>query len=101
MEKAYYTPMIQITKQEAIADAGATGNFLVPGTPVHNVQPDSKPISINLLDRYKLRSTHTCNLYILGIPEKAKRAHIVPGLYHASLISTSVLCDAGCKVQYD
>ena len=28
-------------------------------------------------------------------------AHIVPGLAHASLISTRNFCDAGCKVMFD
>ena len=28
-------------------------------------------------------------------------AHIAPGLSHSSLISTKVLCDAGCKVFFD
>ena len=65
------------------------------------LQPARKPISINIPDGYKLRPTHTFNLEISDIPEKAKRSHIVPGLAHASLISTSVLYNTRCKVQYD
>ena len=59
---AYYTPIIKITKQEAMADAGATRHFFLPVTPVNNVQPEIKPITINIPDKSKLRSTHTYNL---------------------------------------
>ena len=55
MKTAYSTSIIKITKQEAIADAGAIVNFILPVTPVKNVRPVSKPISINLPDGYKLR----------------------------------------------
>ena len=64
------------------------------------MQPSIITISDNLPERYKLRSTHTCNIDIDGISETEKLAHIVPGLAHASLISISVLCDVVCKVQY-
>ena len=91
METSYSTSIIQIIKQEAIADTGATGYSLLPGTPVKNMQPSSKPISINIPDGSKLRSTHTGNLDTEGILEKANRAHIVPGLSHKFLTSISVL----------
>ena len=68
---------MNITNKEAIADAGATEYFVLPGTP------------------------HTCDLYIEDIPEQAKPVHIVPGLSHASLISISVLYDTVFKVHYD
>ena len=75
--------------------------MFLPGTPVKNFQPEIKPISINLPDGSKIRSTHTWDLYIDGIPDKSNLAHIVPGLSHSSLISISVLCGAGCKLKYD
>ena len=68
---------------------------------VNTLKPVIKPTSIKPPDRSKLRSTHTCNPHIKGTTETAKIAHIFPGIAHASLISISVLCDAGCKVQYD
>ena len=98
METAYSASVIQIPKQEAISDTGATENFVLPGTPVKNVQPARKPISVNIPDGSKIRSTHICNLDIAGIQEKEKHAHIFPGLAHASLIQIIILCDAGCKV---
>ena len=71
----------KITNKEAIADAGATGHFVLPGTPVKN-QPEIKPILINIQDGYKLGSTHPCNLDIEGISDTSKLLHIVPGLAH-------------------
>ena len=62
METEYYTSIIQITKHEAIADAGATGNFFLQRTPAKNVQPARKPIYINLPYGYKLSSTHIYNI---------------------------------------
>ena len=81
---------MKITYKEAIEDTGATGNFFLPGTLVKNLQSSVKTISINLPDRSKIRPMHTCDLDIKVIQEKAKLAHIVPGLAHASLISISV-----------
>ena len=85
----------------AIADAGATGHFLLPGTPVTDVRPAKTPIRINLPDGGCIKSTHTCMLDIPWLPREARMAHIVPGLAHTSLVSMSVLCDAGCRVEYD
>ena len=85
----------------AVADAGATGHFVLPGTPVTNVKIARHPLKINLPYGDCLTSTHNCTLYTPWLPNEAKEAHIVPGLAHASLISIKILCDAGCKVTYD
>jgi hypothetical protein len=92
---------IIIAGDQAIADAGATGHFILPGTPVSDIQPASKPLAINLPNGEKIMSTHTCRLNVPWLPEKAREAHIVPGLAHASLVSIKILCDAGCRVIYD
>ena len=84
-----------------MADASATGHFVLPGTPVTNIKIARHPLKINLPDGDCLTSTHTCTLDITWLPNEAKEAHIVPGLAHASLISIKILCDAGCKVTYD
>ena len=85
----------------AVADIGATGNFMLQGTPVIDVLPTSRPISINLPNGSVIKSTHTHRINIPWLPERATRAYIVPGLAHTSLILIAVLCDAGCKVTYD
>ena len=97
----YTTAPLKIAKNTALADAGATGHFVLPDTPVINVKVARHPLKINLPDGDCLTSTHTYTLGILWLPNNAKEAHIVPGLAHASLISIKILCDAGCKVTYD
>ena len=83
-----------------IADAGATGHFLMPQVPVKNIKATNNPLEIALPDGKIINSTHTCELDIPSLPPKARSAHIVPGLKHASLISIKILCDAGCRVKY-
>ena len=85
----------------AIADAGATGHFVLPSTPVTDISPATKPLAINLTDGETIKSTHTCKLEIPWLPDESKISHIVPGLVHSSLVSIKFLCDAGCKVIYE
>ena len=92
---------IRIAVDMAVADAGATSHFVLPGAPVKNVTQTKTPLVITLPDGQTLKSTHTCMLDAPWLPEKARHAHIVPGLAHTSLISIKSLCDAGCKVAYD
>ena len=59
------------------------------------------PITITLPNGKVIQSTHTCNLDIPWLPAQITEAHIIPGLAHASLISTRKFCDAGYKVVFD
>ena len=97
----FNTGRIKITVDMAVADAGATGHFVLPGTPVVDVLPTSNPISIHLPDGGVMKSTHTCRINIPWLLERETIAHIVSGLAHTSLISIAVLCNAGYKVAYD
>ena len=91
---------IKIGVDYAITDAGATGHFLLPEAPVINKCETTNPLTIHLPDGDKLTSTHTCDVDIPSLPKGARRAHIVPGLAHSSLISIKVLCKQGCTVIY-
>ena len=73
----------------ALSDLGATSHFIADGAPVLNKRIDTNPITIRLPDGATLQSTHTCDLDLPGIRPAATRAHIVPGLTHASLLSTA------------
>ena len=84
-----------------IADAGATGHFLQPGTPAKTIRQTNNPISISQPDGGKLESTHEFDIDNPKLPQSARAAHIVLGLAHTSLISIKMLIDAGCKVTYD
>ena len=100
-ESCFDVSGIKIGVNYAIADAGATGHFLVPEAPVINKAATTNPLSIHLPDGEKLMSTHTCEIDVPSLPKGARKAHIVPGLAHSSLISIKALCDEGCKVKYD
>ena len=78
-----------------IADAGATGHFGLPGTPVTDILPEITPLVIHLPDGKTIQSTYTCKLAIPWLPGEAKLAHIVPGMLHSSLVSIKFLCDSG------
>ena len=77
---SYTTAQLKITKDMAVADAGVTGHFFLPGTPVTNIKISRHPLKINLPDGDCLTSTHTYTLDIPWLPKEAKEAHIVPDL---------------------
>lgn len=85
----------------ALSDSGATSHFLVEGAHAINIKMDNDPITITLPDGRAIQSTHTCNLDIPWLRSEATQAHIVPGLAHASLVSTAKFCDAGYTVAFD
>ena len=62
---------IKIGVDYAVADAGATGHFLVPGAPVINKAETTNPLSIHLPNGDKLTSTHTCELDVPSLPKGA------------------------------
>jgi hypothetical protein len=60
----------------------------------------SKPLSINIPNGRKMKSTHICNITIPGLPY-ILTGHIVPHLIVASLMGIRPLCNAGCTVTLD
>ena len=92
------TKMIDTLK--AFADTGATAIFVMEDVPVNNKRRAIKPLTINLPDGTRVKSTHECNITIPGLPQ-ILTGHIVPQLKIASLIGIRVLCEAGCKVTFD
>jgi hypothetical protein len=49
-ETIFNVSSINIAVDQAIANAGATGHFVLPGTPVTNITPSTNPLVINLPD---------------------------------------------------
>ena len=94
-----YLNAIAIAASQAIADTGATSIFIMEGTPCNNLQPAIRPLTINLTDGTKVKSTHTCDITIPGLPV-ALVGHVVPKLSIALLIGIRVLCDAGCEIVF-
>ncbi len=99
MPNLQYLNAIAIAALQAIADTGATSIFIMEGTPFKNLLPAIRPLTINLPDGTKVKSTHTCNITIPGLP-KVLVGHVVPKLTIPPLIGIRVLCDSGCKVLF-
>jgi hypothetical protein len=70
-ETLFHVSHINIATDHAIADAGVTVHFVLPGTPVTNITPAVTPLVINLPDGKKIESTHTCQLDLPWLPSKA------------------------------
>jgi hypothetical protein len=82
---------------QGIADTGATFIFIKEGTPCHNMQPATKPLTVNLPNGRQVKSTQTYEVLIPGLP-RPLTGHIVPNLAIASLFGIQPLCNAGCTV---
>ena len=67
--KSYTTAQLKIAKNMAVTDAGATGHFVLPDTPVTNIKIARHPLKISLPDGDCLTSTHTCTLDIPWLPK--------------------------------
>jgi hypothetical protein len=82
----------------AIADSGATSNFLTIDAHVVNIQPTTKPLQVRIPNGNYLQSSHTCQLDIPQLPKAARLGHIIPGMKGHSLISLVQLSNAGCQI---
>jgi hypothetical protein len=83
----------------AIMNTGATAIFIMEGTPIENKRIATKPLTINLPNGTKIKSTHCGDITIPGLPE-ILTGNIVPSLSIASLIRVRVLCNAECTVTF-
>ncbi len=63
-------------------------------------QSATKPLTVNLPDGKKIKSTHVCNINIPGLPITLM-GHIIPYLKIALLIGIRPLFKVGCKVIFD
>ena len=85
---------------EAVADSGTTGNCITPTTPFKNKQTATKPIPIKIPNGEIITSSHIALLPQHNLPDKARKAHISPGL-QKPLISIGTLCDNNCIAFFD
>jgi hypothetical protein len=70
------------------------------GVDAENKQSATKPLTFNLPDGRKIKSTHVCNINIPGLPITLT-GHIIPDLKIALLIGICPLCKVGCKIIFD
>jgi hypothetical protein len=87
----------------AIADTGASGHYIRPQHDPHTSNSTTQDsITVGLPNGATLQSSNTnCALNIPQLPHEARKAHLIPGLTHSSLVSIGTLCDAGCKATFD
>jgi hypothetical protein len=88
------------TNDTAILDSGCTSIFLSATAPCSNKQAAHVPLNVNMPNGTTIQSSHTCALLLTDLPPQARKAHILPGLVHNSLISVGQLCDNGCRVTF-
>jgi hypothetical protein len=88
--------VMKFAKMHAVADTGATSLFAMEGLKMSNVKIAKNPLSINLPDGELLKSMHTCDIIIPGLPT-VLTGHIVRGFAMASLVGIRILCKAGCQ----
>jgi hypothetical protein len=91
---------LRLQTYNAIADSGATQNFVMDGTPVANKRPTTRPLKMALADGRLVMSTHMCDIRINGLPT-VLTGHIIPDLSIALLFGIRVLTEAGCMVTFD
>lgn len=84
----------------ACADSGCTANICIPGTPLKNMRPTTKPIRLKTANGEYIETTHKGKIDIPGLPQAARKAHICPGLANMSLIGIKTLVDAGWEVLF-
>jgi hypothetical protein len=80
-------------------DTGATGHFFKVSNDLENVTAttSNNRIHVSLPDGTIIKSTHTGNLRIPGLPLSALQAHVFPHLAANSLLSIAQLCAHGCQ----
>ncbi len=98
--KPQYLNATTIAMNLEVVDMGATSIFVMDGVDVENIRLATKPLTVNLPDGRKIKSTHVCDINIPGLPI-ILTGHILPDLKIASLIGIRPLCKVGCKVIFD
>jgi hypothetical protein len=88
------------TNDTAILDSGCTIICLSATAPCSNKHEAHIPLSVNMHNGTRIKSSHTCDLLLVYFPPQTREAHILPVLVHNSLISVGKLCDIGCSVTF-
>ena len=68
--------------------------------PYTNATPVSQGIDVLLPSGQKIRSSHTAEISLPGLPPTAIQCHIFPDLIARSLLSIGQLCDHGCEATF-
>jgi hypothetical protein len=95
------TILTATTDDTAILDSGCTRIFLSSIAQCTSKQSAHIPLSVSMPNGTSIQLSHTCDLLLTDLPHQSRKAHILPGLLHNSLISVGQLCDNGCNVTFN
>jgi hypothetical protein len=82
-----------------LVDSGSTGHYFAPTAHLHNTQPTTQPITVQVANQQTIKSTHTAALPEPNLPTSARQVHVFPAMT-TSLLGVAPLVQAGCKVQF-
>ena len=99
-EQLHFNSMFNYSSLEAVENSGTTGHYTTPTTPFTNKQTATQKIPIKMPNGEIITSSHIALLPQHNLPDKARQAHIFPGL-QKPLISISTLCDNNCIAVFD
>ena len=99
-EQIHFNSMCNDSSLEAVADSGTTGHYITPTTPCTNKYTETQLIPIKIPNGEIITSSHITLIPQHNLPDKARQAHIFPGL-QKPLISISKLCDNNCISVFD
>ena len=99
-EQIHFNSMCNDSSLEAVADSGTTGHYITPTTPCTNKQTATQTITTKITNGQIIKLSHIALLPQHNLPDKARQAHIFPGL-QKPLISIGTLCDNNCIPVFD
>ena len=62
----------------ACADSGCTANICIPGTPLKNLRPTTKPLKLKTVDGSYIHTTHEGKIDIPGLPPAVRKSPHMP-----------------------
>ena len=99
-EQLNFNSMYNDSSLEAVADSGTTGHYITPTTPGTNKKTATQPIPINMPNGEITTLSHIALLLQHNLSDKARKAHILPGL-QKPLIPIGTLSDNNCIAVFD
>ena len=99
-EQIHFNSMCNNSSLEAVADSGTTGHYITPKIPCTNKHTATQPIPIKMPNVEIITLSYIALLPQHNLPDKARQAHIFPGL-QKPLISIGTLCDNNCTAVFD
>ena len=99
-KQLHFNSMCNDSSLDAVANSRTTVHYITPTTPCTNKQTATQTIPIKMPNGYIITSSHITLPPQHKLPDKARQAHIFPGL-QKPLISFGTLCENNCIAVFD